>query len=103
MLRSFRVENHKSIKDEAELLLMPVYDKSRPVVPVTAIFGANAAGKSNVLDALRWMRQAVIDSFRLWEPERGVPRANCYSSTVSPGSRLPRKNRPTGPWRGCAS
>jgi hypothetical protein len=75
MLRSFRVENHKSIKDEAELLLMPVYDKSRPVVPVTAIFGANAAGKSNVLDALRWMRHAVVDSFRLWEPERGVPRA----------------------------
>jgi len=74
MLRSFRVENHKSIKGEAELLLMPVYDKSRPVVPVTAIFGANAAGKSNVLDALRWMRDAVLNSFRLWEPERGVPR-----------------------------
>jgi len=74
MLRSFRVENHKSIKGEAELLLMPVYDKTRPVVPVTAIFGANAAGKSNVLDALRWMRDAVLNSFRLWEPERGVPR-----------------------------
>lgn len=53
MLRSFRVANHKSFRDEAELLLMPAYDKSRPVVPAAAIFGANASGKSNLF------RQAV--------------------------------------------
>lgn len=74
MLRSFRVENHKSIRDEQELSFLPVYDKSRPVVPVAAIFGANASGKSNLLDALRWMRDAVLSSYAAWQPGSGVPR-----------------------------
>lgn len=73
MLRSFRVGNHKSIREEVELLLMPAYDKSRPVVPVAGIFGANASGKSNLLDALRWMQRAVRTSFG-WEPNQGVHR-----------------------------
>lgn len=66
MLLSFRVANHKSIKDEQALHLQPVYDKSRPALPVAAIFGANAAGKSNVLDALRFMIEAVRSSFGGW-------------------------------------
>jgi hypothetical protein len=74
MLRSFRVGNHRSIREEAELLLMPAYDKARPVVPVAAIFGANASGKSNLLDALRWMQAAVRDSFASWGRSSGVPR-----------------------------
>lgn len=59
MLRSFRVENHKSIKGEQELSLLPVYDKSKPVAPVAAVFGANASGKSNLLDALRWLQNVL--------------------------------------------
>jgi len=74
MLRSFRVENHKSIKDEQELSLLPAYDKSRPVVPVAAIFGANASGKSNLLDALRWLQTAVRTSYAAWESGSGIPR-----------------------------
>lgn len=74
MLLGFRVANHKSIREEQELLLLPAYDKDRDSVPVAAIYGANASGKSNVLDALRDMRRAVLDSFRLWEPDGGVPR-----------------------------
>jgi hypothetical protein len=74
MLRSFRVANHKSFRDEAELLLMPAYDKSRPVVPVAAVFGANASGKSNLLDALRWLQRAVRESYAGWEPGAGIPR-----------------------------
>lgn len=74
MLRSFRVANHKSIREEQELLLVPAYDKTRPVVPVTAIFGANASGKSNLLDALHWMQDAVVNSFSAWKPGFGVPR-----------------------------
>jgi hypothetical protein len=74
MLRSFRVANHKSFRDEAELLLLPAYDKSRPVVPVAGIFGANASGKSNLLDALRWLQTAVRESYAQWEPGAGVPR-----------------------------
>jgi len=75
MLRSFRVANHKSIRDEQELQLMPAYDKARPVVPVSAIFGANASGKSNLIDALAWMQRAVRTSFAAWEAGSGVPRA----------------------------
>lgn len=74
MLRSFRVGNHRSIREEAELLLIPAYDKERPVVPVAALFGANASGKSNLLDALRWMQAAVRDSFGSWSVTAGVPR-----------------------------
>jgi hypothetical protein len=74
MLRSFRVANHRSIRAEAELLLMPAYDKERPVVPVAAVFGANASGKSNLLDALRFMQTAVRTSYAAWEPGAGVPR-----------------------------
>jgi uncharacterized protein len=74
MLRSFRVANHKSIRDEQELLLIPAYDKSRPAVPVAGIYGANASGKSNLLDALRFMQHAVLRSYTRWEAEAGVPR-----------------------------
>ena len=74
MLRSFRVENHKSIRDEQELSLLPAYDKSKPVVPVAAIFGGNASGKSNLLDSLRWMQGAVLHSYARWEADSGVPR-----------------------------
>ncbi|WP_203995261.1 AAA family ATPase [Virgisporangium aurantiacum] len=41
---------------------------------MAAIYGANASGKSNLLDALTWMRQAVLDSFASWTPSGGVPR-----------------------------
>lgn len=74
MLRSFRVTNHKSFRDEAELLMLPAYDKTRLTTPVAAIFGANASGKSNLLDALRWMQTAVRESYARWEPGAGVPR-----------------------------
>jgi AAA15 family ATPase/GTPase len=44
------------------------------VLPVAAIYGANASGKSNVLSALDFMRESVIYSQRRWEPDAGVPR-----------------------------
>lgn len=74
MLRSFQVGNHRSICDEQELALIPAYEKATSVVPIAAIYGGNATGKSNVVSALRFMRDAVQSSFRLWEAERGVPR-----------------------------
>ena len=74
MLRSFRLGNHRSIWDEQELLLLPAYDKRRAVLPVVAIYGANAAGKSNFLDGLQFMVRAVTESFDGWQPLDGVPR-----------------------------
>lgn len=75
MLRSFRVANHKSIRTQQELALMPAYDASRPVVPVAAVYGGNATGKSNLLDGLWFMRGAVLASFSYWEADSGVPRS----------------------------
>src|SRR6185369_4365940 len=74
MLRSFRVSNHQSLRDETELSLLPASDKDRAVVPVAAIFGSNAAGKSSLLSALKFMQSAVKLSFATWEPDAGVRR-----------------------------
>ncbi|MFE0026139.1 ATP/GTP-binding protein [Amycolatopsis sp. NPDC059021] len=83
MLRSFRLGNHRSFLDEQELLLMPASPgDERPVVPVTAIYGANASGKSNLVSALRFMRDAVRFSFSDWEADEGVPRRPCRLSGV---------------------
>ncbi|NMO52764.1 AAA family ATPase [Actinoplanes sp. TBRC 11911] len=74
MLRSFQLANHRSIRDEHELLLFPVRGREPLVLPVTAIYGPNAAGKSNLIDGLHWFQQAVLHSFRTWEPDAEIPR-----------------------------
>jgi hypothetical protein len=43
-------------------------------LPVVAIYGANASGKTNILSALRWMRLAVLNSVTEWSKGAGVPR-----------------------------
>ena len=68
MLRSFRVANHRSLRDEQELLLMPQRPGKREALAVGAIYGANASGKSTVLDALRYVQEAVRDSYQRWSP-----------------------------------
>lgn len=75
MLRSFRLANYRSFDHEQELLLMPsAPGDDRLVVPVTAIYGANASGKSSLLEGLRFMKQAVVQSFARWDAEGGMPR-----------------------------
>jgi AAA15 family ATPase/GTPase len=87
MLIEFRVENHRSLRDEQALTMeagrVGDADDKRPrsvsgyadqILPVAAIYGANASGKSNVLSALAWMRNVVVHSQRSWEPDEGVPR-----------------------------
>ncbi|MBE1530888.1 AAA family ATPase [Actinomadura algeriensis] len=80
MLLSFRVANHRSLRTEQQLLLTPTYaadepdDASWEALPVAGIFGANASGKSNVIDALEYMSDMVRGSFRENEPEGGIER-----------------------------
>lgn len=83
MLLRFTVANHRSIRDEQELSLVAVARRGErrgatPLVPravaVAGIYGANASGKSNVLDALQWMRWAIGASQASWRPDGGVPR-----------------------------
>lgn len=80
MLIEFRVKNHRSIREE-QVLSMEAPNReltsssvSDSVLPAAALYGANASGKSNVLSALRFMRDAVVLSHRVWEPDEGVPR-----------------------------
>lgn len=86
MLIEFRVANHRSIREEQVLSMEagrggdPVDPRPRvvdgydePLLPVTALYGANASGKSNVLGALAFMRDAVVHSHRAWAPDGGVP------------------------------
>ena len=74
MLLQFSVTNHRSIKDTAiismkaaadktmkEILISP--DGKKELVPVMAIYGANAAGKSNVIHALLLMREMICGSY----------------------------------------
>jgi AAA15 family ATPase/GTPase len=74
MLRSFRVANHRSLRDEQELLLMPQQLRERAALAVGAIYGANASGKSTVLDGLRFVQQAVRDSYQRWSPTGPIHR-----------------------------
>jgi hypothetical protein len=80
VLLNFRVTNHRSIRAEQQLNLGPVYGADRPAdtewdaVPVAAVFGANAAGKSNVVGAFLFMRRMVCFSQRDVEPGGGIAR-----------------------------
>jgi hypothetical protein len=86
MLLRFRVSNFRSIKDEQELSmvasslagpsesLVHLESEGLDVLRAAAIYGANAAGKSNVLDALQFMATAVRESHHGWRPEGPIPR-----------------------------
>lgn len=82
MLLRFEVSNHRSILEPVELSMIAV-DADRPaarrfellnerVLTVAGIYGPNASGKSNLLDALAWLSSAVGSSLRGWDEE--VPR-----------------------------
>jgi hypothetical protein len=80
MLLSFRFTNHRSFRDEQQLNLAPVYDSNQDphhgvaAVPVVGVFGANASGKSNLVNALIYMRALVGRSDREVEPGIGLER-----------------------------
>jgi len=85
MLLRFRFSNFRSFRDENELSLIAgagsnearavsaVPGAKESVLPACAIYGANASGKSNVLKALSFVEQAVLNSHRRWEPDGPVP------------------------------
>ena len=86
MLLRFGVTNLRSIRDRQELSLVasPLRDDPEGLIdtpipgvralPAVLIYGANASGKSNVVLALRWMRDLVLLSHSHGRPEGGVPR-----------------------------
>ncbi|MFJ2608690.1 ATP/GTP-binding protein [Streptomyces sp. NPDC091279] len=74
MLLSFRVANHGSLREPQELNLVPVYEDNRPALTVAAIYGANASGKSTVLDAYDFFCRAVEGSQARWLPGAPIER-----------------------------
>ena len=79
MLIRFEASNMRSIAAPVELSMVAV-DRDRPeardqpmigesLLPVAAIFGPNASGKSNVIAAIAWLRDAVQCSLRAWDDE----------------------------------
>ena len=87
MLLRFGVSNHLSIRDYQELSLSASSLKGREagliecaaapsgrVLPAAVIYGANASGKSNLIDAISTMRGMVLQSQTHWESDGGVPR-----------------------------
>ncbi len=87
MLLRFSVSNHLSIRDSQELLFTASSLKDRSdglidcaaapngsVVPAVVIYGANASGKSNLLEAITVMRHMVLRSHTEGDPGGGVPR-----------------------------
>ena len=80
MLLQFNFQNFKSFRDEATLDMTAtgisefrfhiVEEFNERVLPVAAIFGANASGKSNVVEAFYCMTQLVLFSYISSQVER---------------------------------
>src|ERR1035437_9130395 len=86
VLLRFRFSNFRSFRAEQELSLIGGSFTDLPdvvrhpaglkegVLPGAAIYGANASGKTNVIQAVRFMASAVSLSHRGWSPDAPIPR-----------------------------
>ena len=80
MLIQFNFKNYKSFRDEASLDLSAakmtefsdrvVTIGGEKILPVAAVYGANASGKSNVYSAFEFMSHYVVNSFKYGDDER---------------------------------
>jgi hypothetical protein len=89
VLLAFRGSNVRSFRDELELSMLAtrlsdpahvrevrVAGTTTPirVLPVAAVIGANASGKTNVMRVMNDMREHVLHSFRRLAPQAHIPR-----------------------------
>lgn len=82
MILEFTCENYKSIKHESKLSMIAtkdkehkeslLYYKNKPVLPIISIYGANGAGKTNILQAIGFLNFMVSNSNR-FEPGDNLP------------------------------
>ena len=85
MLLRFGVSNHRSIRDYQELylsaskrikrkgLVIPVPTLRENAVPVVALYGGNASGKSNLIDAIDEFRRKIIQSHKRLDATDDIP------------------------------
>lgn len=79
MLIQFNFKNFKSFRDVATLELSAakmtefsdrvVSEGNDKILPMAAIYGANASGKSNIYNAFEYMAEYVIESFKYGDEE----------------------------------
>ena len=79
MLIQFNFKNFKSFRDEATLDLSAakmtefsdrvVSEGNDKILPLAAIYGANASGKSNIYNAFEYMADYVVESFKYGDEE----------------------------------
>ena len=86
MLLRFGVANFRSIRDYQEILLtastrikraglsIPVPVLRQSAVPVAAIYGTNASGKSNLVAAINAMRQHIVKSHKSRDATDPIPK-----------------------------
>jgi len=87
MLLRFRIANVLSFREETEVSLLArdtveyarrtgIRQGGRELValPLLALFGPNASGKTNLLAAMRWMSRAVTGKVDGWAPGEPIPR-----------------------------
>lgn len=86
MLLSFSVSNFKSFNEEVTLSMMPVKSRllknhilqdktgrSVKALPIATIYGANASGKSNLIQAIGFMRKLIEIGTRYEEQTGTIP------------------------------
>ena len=87
MLIDFKVKNYRSIKNEQDLSMLSTKQKEHidthtfktdsvtkiNLLKTAAIYGANAAGKSNFIKALKTMQEIVINSMSTYQRGHLLP------------------------------
>jgi hypothetical protein len=86
VLLRYSAENYLSLRDDQSLSLIasslkdehgslvPILKGKHELLKVAAIYGANASGKTNVLSALQFVKNAIENSQRAWAPGEAIPR-----------------------------
>lgn len=88
MLCQFTFKNYKSYRDETILDMQAVSSQGfehsllpdgnkQEMLPVAAIYGPNAGGKSNVLDALKCLHSLVVFPILLFRGQTTAQAVNC--------------------------
>ena len=88
MLCQFTFKNYKSYRDETILDMQAVSSQGfehsllpdgnkQEMLPVAAIYGTNAGGKSNVLDALKCLHSLVVSPILLFRGQTTARTMNC--------------------------
>ncbi len=89
MLLQFNFKNFKSFKDDTTLDMTATKSKEyeshviergyERILPVAAIFGANASGKTNILEAFKFMQKYVLYSFGYGGENKRRGKTSLYS------------------------